>query len=103
MSANEIHQEDIGTAFTITIMDDTAVVDISSATVTKQIKFKKPSGTVATKDGVFVTDGTDGKLRYTSVADDLDEAGKWYIQVYLVLTGWTGHSDQAEFVVYDNL
>lgn len=103
MSANEIHQEDIGTAFTITIMDDTAVVDISSATVTKQIKFKKPSGTVVTKNGVFVTDGTDGKLRYTSIADDLDEAGKWYLQVYLILTGWTGHSDQGDFVVYGNL
>lgn len=103
MSANEIHEEDIGTAFTITIMDDTAVVDISSATVTKQIKFKKPSGTVVTQNAVFVTTGADGKLRYTSVADDLDEAGKWYLQVYLVMTGFTGHSDIGDFVIYPNL
>ena len=102
MSANEIHQDDIGTAFTITVQDDTTAVNISTAT-TRQIKFKKPSGTVLIKTGVFVTDGTDGKLRYTSVADDLDEAGKWYLQVYLVLTNWTGHSDQGEFVVYSNL
>lgn len=102
MSANEIHQEDIGTAFTVTVQDDAVVVNISAAT-TKQIKFKKPSGTVVTKDGAFVTDGTDGKLRYTTVADDLDEDGKWYLQVYLVLTNWTGHSDWGDFVVYGNL
>lgn len=104
MSANEIHQEDIGTALTITIQDDTTVVDISSATVTKQIKFKKPSGVTVTKDAVFVTDGTDGKMRWTTTTvDDLDEAGKWYLQVYLVITGWTGHSDIGDFVVYENL
>lgn len=102
MSANEIHEDDIGTAFTITVQDDTAVVNISAAT-TKQIKFKKPGKDVVTKDGVFVTDGTDGQLRYVSVAGDLDEAGKWYIQVYLVLTNWTGHSDQGDFMVYSNL
>ena len=102
MSANEIHQNVICTAFTITIQDDTTVVNISSAT-TRQIKFKKPSGTVVTKTASFVTDGTDGKLSYVTIADDLDEAGKWYLQVYLVITGWTGHSDQGDFVVYSNL
>lgn len=104
MSANEIHQGDIGTAFTVTIMDDTAIVPIQSATVTKQIKFKKPSETVVTKDAVFVTDGTDGKMRWTTTTvDDLDEAGKWYLQGYLVITGFTGHSDIGDFVVYPNL
>lgn len=102
MSANEIHQEDIGTAFTITMMDDTVVVDISTATI-KQITFKKPSGTKIVKDAVFVTDGTDGKLQYTSISGDLDEAGKWYLQVYLDMTGFTGHSDFDDFVVYANL
>ena len=104
MSANEIHQGDIGTAFTITIMDDATVVPIQSATVTKQIKFKKPSGVTVIKDASFVTDGTDGKMRWTTTTvDDLDEAGKWYLQVYLVLSNWTGHSDQDNFMVYSNL
>ena len=104
MSANEIHQEDIGTAFTVTIKEDAAIVDISSATVTKQIKFKKPSDTVITKNAVFVTDGTDGKMRWTTTAtDDLDESGKWYLQGYIAITGFTGHSDIGDFMVYDNL
>lgn len=106
MSANEIHVGDINTAFTVTIQDDTVIVPIQSATVTKQIKFKKPSGTVITKDASFVTDGTDGKMRWTTtLATDLDEAGKWYLQAYLVLTSpaWTGHSDIGDFVVYANL
>jgi len=103
MSANEIHVGDIGTAFTVTIMDDTAIVDISSAT-TRNMIFKKPSATKVTQAASFVTDGSDGKIRWTTTTvDDLDEASKWYIQVYLVMTGFTGHSDIGDFVVYPNL
>lgn len=102
MSANEIHQEDIGTAFTVTVQDGATVVNISTAT-TRQFKFKKPSGIVVTKTAGFVTDGTDGQLRYVTAADDLDEAGSWDLQVYLVITGWTGHSDVGNFRVYPNL
>lgn len=39
MPANEIHQNDIGTAFTITIQDGTTAVDISTAT-TKRLSLK---------------------------------------------------------------
>lgn len=102
MSANEIRVGDIGTILEVTLMDDAAVVDISSATTT-QFKLKKPGGTTVTKTAVFTTDGTDGKLRYTTLANDLDEAGSWDIQTYLVMTGWTGHSDIGDLYVYANL
>ncbi len=50
MAANEIHLNDIGTVFELTMMDGDAVVDISSAT-NMEIKFQKPGppGTTGTK------------------------------------------------------
>ena len=101
MSANEIHKNDLAT-IQRTLYDGDSVVDISSATV-KQIKLRAPSGTVLTKDASFTTDGTDGKLEYTCIVSDLDEVGTWQSQVYLEMSGWTGHSDIQRFQVYDNL
>ena len=64
MAANEIHVDDVGTQFLLTIMDGSAAVDISSAS-TKQIIIKKPSGTKMTKSATFSSDGSDGKIYYS--------------------------------------
>ena len=61
MPANEIHLDDVGTKFLVTVKDGSSVVDISSAG-TKQILIKKPSGTKLTKTATFNSDGTDGKM-----------------------------------------
>lgn len=103
MAAEEIHLDDIGTVFEITLMDGDDAEDVSSATVTKDIIFRKPGGTKVTQAASFTTDGTDGKIEYTSVADDLDEVGAWNIQAYLILTDWTGHSDVGNFTIHRNL
>ena len=100
MAANEIHVGDL-TTFELTLYDDDAVVDISSAT-TKQIKFYDPAGTTTTQTGSFTTDGTDGKLEFTATAGFLT-AGGWRCQAYLIMTGWTGHSDIHKFTVLANL
>ena len=102
MPANEIHQNDIGTAFTITIQDGTTAVDISTAT-TKKIVFKKPSGTKLTYDTAFVSDGTDGKIKYNVVAGDLDEVGTYKLQSYVVISDGTFYTDIQTFKVHRNL
>jgi len=102
MAAEEIHLDDIGTVFEVILMDDEDVVDISGAT-TKELIFRKPDGSKATQTADFVTDGTDGGMQYISVADDLDQTGAWNIQAYLVLPGWIGHSDVADFTIHKNL
>ena len=102
MPANEIHQNDIGTAFTITIQDGTTAVDISTAT-TKKIVFKKPSCTKLTYDTAFVSDGTDGKIKYNVVAGDLDEVGTYKLQSYVVISDGTFYTDITSFKVYRNL
>jgi len=102
MAANEIHVGDITTKFLVTVTDDSVAEDISSAT-TKDIIFRKPDGTLLTKAGVFETDGTDGKLFYLTIADDLDTEGVWSLQVSLILSSGTWKSDVSEFTVYANL
>jgi hypothetical protein len=102
MAANEIHINDIGTVFTITVKDGSSVVDISSAS-TKQVIIKKPGGTKLTKDSAFVTDGTDGQMKYTIVSGDLDETGTYKLQGYLIISDGTFYTDITSFKVYRNL
>lgn len=102
MAEEEIHKGDIGTVFEVTIKDDGAAVNISGVAV-KQLKFVKPDGTVVTQTAGFKTDGTDGILTYTTIADDLDASGTWRVQAYVEwAAGWKGHSDMIPFKVYDN-
>lgn len=101
--AAEIHKYDIGTKFLRTMYDEQgSIVDISSAS-TKIMRFKKPNGVVVEKDTIFETDGTDGQLYYTTILNDLDQAGQWYLQVFVVLYNGQWYSDVSSFIVHDNL
>lgn len=102
MARNEIHQYDIGTAFTATIMDDDEIVDVSDATA-MYLLFEKPSGTAVTKTALPVTDGKDGKIRYVTVLNDLDESGQWYIQAHLIGPTYNRRSERKRFIVYPNI
>lgn len=102
MSANEIHVGDVGTRITLTFKDGTSVVDISGAS-TKQIWIADPSGNVAKETATFTTDGSDGKIYYDLVALDIDEAGDWQVQGYIVTAGGTWHTDVKDMKVYANV
>jgi len=102
MASDEIHVDDVGTLFIITIYDGDDVVDISAAT-TKQIKFRKSDGTTLTKTATFLTDGSDGKLDYTTVAEDLDVSGSWEIQAFVETPTGNWHSDKGYFEVLPNV
>ena len=102
MPANEIHVDDVGTAFTLTIKDGDSAVNISTAT-TKKIVIKKPSGTKLTYNTAFVSDGSDGKMVYNAAAGDLDEAGTYKLQSYVIISDGTFYTDITSFKVYRNL
>tara|TARA_R110000824_G_scaffold249238_1_gene438244 strand:- start:2888 stop:3196 length:309 start_codon:yes stop_codon:yes gene_type:complete len=102
MAANEIHINDVGTKFLVTVTDGDSAVDISSAS-TKQLIFKKPSGAKLTKATSFVADGTDGKMQYSVAADDLDEAGSYKLQGKVIISDGTFYTDIHTFKVYRNL
>lgn len=103
--ASEIHVGDVGTSFRPTIYDGSTVVDLTDA-LTLQMIFRKPDNTTITKTATYPTGGTgsDGVIEYVSVDGDLDIAGLWKLQCYLVLcdnTKW--HTDLYDFKVYYNL
>ena len=103
--AAEIHLYDIGTSFQITLYDDDVIVDVSSAIGinTKTITFKKPSGVTIEKEATFLTDGSDGIIKYITIEDDLDELRTWEIQAKVTLTSGTWRSNIDKFKVYENL
>jgi hypothetical protein len=104
----EIHISDIGTVFEVTVVERNPItclneaVDISSATL-REMRFKKPSLAVVVQTAVFTTDGTDGKIQYVSVADDLDQSGDWKLQGYVEMPLWQGYTSIGQFEVAPNL
>lgn len=101
----EVHVGDIGTDFDATFLsqcDPRTILDISAAT-TKEMIFKKPDGTKLTKAGTFVTDGSDGILRYTTISGDLDQAGWWEVEGHVITPGGEWTSTAYGFEVHANL
>lgn len=98
----QIHINDVGTEFRITIMDNSAVVNISSATLL-EIIFQKPDTTDLVVNADLYTDGTDGVLYYRVVSGDLDQSGIFKIQAYVEISGGSYYSSIGSFKVHCNL
>ena len=94
---------DIGVDFISTLKDETGtVIDVSGAS-TKQIIFLPPSGTALTKTASFVTDGTDGKISYATIAGDMSENGRWEWQAKIVTASANWRSEIHSFKVVRSL
>ena len=103
MSANEIRVGDVGTVFEDAVKDqDGEIVDISTASNMDMI-FRKPDNTAIVKTAVHTTDGTDGKMEYVTIADDLDQVREWQRQGLVEVGGGIWRTDIKKFRVYDNL
>ena len=89
---------DWGTAIELTVQENGVAVDISGAT-TKTITFYKPDGTHVVKTAAFTTDGTDGKMRYTVTADELNQSGTWRAVGWIVTATGGWHTDELAFDV----
>lgn len=103
-AADVIHNGDVGTVVTLTIYEDdeTTVVDVSAA-ATKTIYVKKPSGTKDSWTASFTTDGSDGKIYYTTTTGDIDETGTWLVQGYVEIGTSKYYSTRESFRVLPNL
>lgn len=102
MPADEIHLNDIGTTFTITVKDGTTPVDLSTAT-TLNIVFVKPNGDPITRTATPVSGGADGVISYTTVDGDLNAVGTWCMQAVIAIGSSTWHTDIVKFKVHRNL
>lgn len=101
--AKQFRVGQVGASILIHVREDSAVVDISGATV-KTLRLRKPSGVVIERATTFVTDGRDGDVIYVSVAADFDEVGPWVGQVRMEFGStqkWA--SDLFSFAVAENL
>lgn len=103
MAHADIRVGDIGTVFRPTIVDELDnAVNISAATL-MEIRFEKPDGSIMDKIASFETDGVDGVIQYVAVSGDLDMAGKWKLQAYIVTPVGEWRSEIEFFEVSDNL
>ena len=102
-----IFEDDIGTVFEFTITEcingvDT-VVDVSSQS-SMSFFFKKPDKSLLTKTPSFTTDGTDGKIEYTTLTGDLDAPGDWFLQAEVVIpASGTFRTSLIAFTVFPKL
>ena len=113
IAMSTVHKNDVGTTFRWTVFEDSAV-DVSAATV-KQVKFVRPDSTQLTKTLSFSTksgdkgDGSDGRVEYVSVANDINQKGtyKWALHLSfpaaIATAAWTGDSWYGTFTVEDVL
>ena len=100
--SDQIHKDDIGTRLVVTVLDDGSVVDISTAS-SIEIILRKPNNTVLTNTAVLYTDGTDGKMMYTSIDGDFDIVGNYKIQGKVEIDGGTFYTSLGSFKVYCNI
>lgn len=100
MIVRKIHEDDIGTELKFTVMENDIIKDVSSCVV-KKLKIRAPDDTIASKDMVFDTDGSDGVLKYVLLADDINQSGSYGFQVYIELGTWKGHATRIDETVGD--
>lgn len=94
--------DDIKVRLKVTIIEDDAALDISTATV-KSIIFQKPDGTILTKTATFLTDGTDGIIYYDTIAGDLDQSGIYKVQGAVSIGSGSYKGSKSTFKVECNL
>lgn len=91
---------DVGTTIRVRVRSgDGTVFNLSTATITKELTFTLPDLSTVTKAGTFVTDGTDGKIKYVTEAGFLTLAGIWKVRGHFVGAGFDRKTDQAAFDV----
>lgn len=101
MSDTIMYAGDEGLDITVTVEEDGVPVDLGTADVMK-LQFRRPGGAVAVEvTAVHVTDGSDGKIEYTTEAAFLTPAGRWGVQAYIEFTssGQKWHTSISEFIV----
>jgi hypothetical protein len=98
----EIHQNDIGTRFILTVKENNNVIDLSTASQIDLI-FKTPSKSVFTRTASLLNNGADGKIFYDTIQDDLSEVGMYKIQAKVFFLNGTFNSVVHSFQVHCNL
>jgi hypothetical protein len=85
MTKPAAHVGDTGTVLIKTITTDgKTVLPVNDATL-MEVHLLSPTGVSKVLTASFVTDGTDGQIKATTVVDTWDVAGEWLEQVRITL------------------
>lgn len=78
-----------GESISLTVVDKNgSAVDISSYTSGTTVTLRDPfSLKTLSYAGSFVSDGTDGKVKFTPASGDIDRSGTWEGQIELTKSG----------------
>ena len=99
----EVHVNDWGTVLKITLKDGANVVPLADATEIK-MRLSDPDDVTTIKDLTVVTPpGTEGKVKYVFLANELHTAGGWDYQVKVTFPAGFWQSDLLSFTVYENI
>jgi hypothetical protein len=97
----EIHKGDKGTILQANLSDcgSPVLLEVSDSA---DFLFRKPDGQVIRRTGEIVSPPS-STIRYTTVEDDLDQAGRWQFQlaVSIAAQGWEGYTCKVPFDVID--
>jgi len=104
-SKKELRVGAVGAKVVVKVVESGAVPSGFSGATTLRMVFEAPSGKLFERSAAFDSDGTDGKVKYTTTAGDevLSESGTWKAEVWFTLSGFTGPSEPVEFKVADTL
>jgi|SRR5882724_6894517 len=94
---------DVGVRILLTLVDqDGNAIDISTGT-SLTIKVEYPDGTSVDKTALLYSGGVDGKLYYDTIANDLSQAGQYFVQGEVTIGGKTKNSARGLFNVNSNI
>ncbi len=102
-SSPEIHLNDVGTQFIVTIYNQNEVIQDLSTATGLDINFYTPSRETKEKTATLYTDGTDGKIVYTLISGDIDESGEWSYQAVIEFSTGKWGTNIEKFTVYPNI
>jgi len=95
-----LYLNDVGTSIVASILDqDGAAIDLSDASLLQYVFCKPDLSTI-----LRVATATDaGDMSYALAAGDLNQAGRWQVQGYVVTPTGEWHTTIQRFTVYANL
>jgi len=103
VGTEKIHKGDVGTVIEILINQagTTTAEDVSDAT-TRKVYVQLKDDQVIAHDADFVTNGSDGLIKFVSTAETFAVAGDAKLQAYLETDAGNKHrTTEYEFVVHD--
>lgn len=101
--AAEIHVDDEGTSFRITVLDEASrVVDLTGAE-RLEVWFRRPDQVPLVREADVHGDPSAGVMEYVTASGDLSIAGAWRVQGHVALPGGLIHTNVHKFRVYPNV